>query len=170
MPEHTRLAPLARRVLAWVLGWVFAATLYLLLIDTTSLPELIVGAVAAVLAATGMELAREQGIVGESIRWRWLLRLHRPLLKLPGDVALVSAAALAQLVRRPKRRGEFRAVRFRCGPEDQLASGRRALAEALGSFAPNTIIVGIDHERQLILAHQLHRSGGREAIDLLELG
>jgi hypothetical protein len=165
MPEHV-----SRRVLAWVLGWVFAAALYLLLIDTTSLPELIVGAVAAALAATGLELAREQGIVGESIRWRWLLRLHRPLLKLPVDVALVSWAALAQLIRRRSSRGRFRAVRFRCGQDEQLDSGRRALAEGFGSFAPNTIIVGIDTERELILAHQLRTTGGADAIDLLELG
>ena len=47
----------------------FAAAFYLLLIDITDLPELIVGAGAAVIAATGMELAREQGLVGHP-DWR----------------------------------------------------------------------------------------------------
>lgn len=51
-----------------------------------------------------------------------------------------------------------------------LDSGRCGLAESFGSLAPNTIIVGVDRERELILAHQLRRSGGREAINLLELG
>ena len=170
MPERSRPALLARRAVAWTVGWVFSAALYLLLIDITDLPELIVGAGAAVLAATGLELAREQGLVGESISLRWLLRLHRPLFKVPVDIALVAAATLRAIVRRAPRQGRFRAVRFACGDDGPRETGRRAVAEAFGSFAPNTIIVGVDPERELILAHQLRPSGGREAIDQLELG
>lgn len=170
MPKPPSPGQLGRRAAAWSLGWCFAAGFYLLLIDITDLPELIVGAGAAVLAATGLELAREQGIVGESIRLRWLLRLHRPLLKVPSDIAFVSLVGLRALVRRDASLGRFRAVRFSGGADEQRESGRRALAEAFGSFAPNTIIVGIDGDRGLILAHQLRPTGGREAIDLLELG
>lgn len=153
------------------MAWLFAAALYLLLIDITDLPELIVGAVAAVLAAIGTELAREQEVAGESVRVRWLARVHRPLLKVPGDILFVSLEALRALLRRQGPVGVFRVAPFASGePEDPRESGRRALAEALGSFAPNTIVVGIDRDRDLILAHQLHRTGGREAIDPLELG
>jgi hypothetical protein len=159
-----------RRLFAWSLGWVFAGALYLLLIDITDLPELIVGAGAAALAATGCELAREQKVAGESIRLRWLARAYRPLLKVPADVWHVSRAAIVQLVRRDAVVGQFRAVPFRCGEDELLKSGRHGLAEGFGSLAPNTIIVGIDSERELILAHQLRQSGGREAVDLLELG
>lgn len=161
---------IARRVLAWSTAWVFSAALYLLLIDTRQLPELLVGAGAATLAATGAELARQQGIVGEGLRPRWLLRLHRPLLQLPSDVMTVSAAAVRQLFERRRSVGAFRAVPFRSIDDEKLDSGRHALAEAFGSFAPNTIIVGVDGEREMILGHQLKRSGGRESIDLLELG
>jgi len=169
MPPRSRPALLARRTFAWIAAWVFAAALYLLLIDITDLPELLVGAGAAVLAATGTELAREQGVVGERIRVRWLARLHRPLVKVPRDVTLVVLAALRGLVRREPRVGCFRAVRFRGELDERHETGRRALAESFGSFAPNTIIVGVDSERGMILAHQLHRTGGREAIDVLEL-
>jgi hypothetical protein len=170
MPDRSRRDLLIRRALAWSLGWLFAGALYLLLIDITDLPELIVGAGAAVLAATGLELAREQRVAGENIRTRWLGRAYRPLLKVPSDVWHVSVAAIVQLARGEATVGEFRAVRFRCGDDESLESGRRGLAEGFGSLAPNTIIVGVDPERELILAHQLRRSGGREAIDLLELG
>lgn len=168
MPQRSRLG--ARRALAWTVGWACAAGLYLVLIDITDLPELIVGAGAAVLAATGLELAREQGIVGESFRWRWLLRLHRPLLRVPRDIAVVCSMALFALVRRKPALGTFRVASFRAGEDDPHASGRHALAEAAGSLAPNTFVVGIDDERGLILAHQLHPTGGRETIDPLELG
>jgi hypothetical protein len=170
MPERSRPALLTRRVVAWSIAWLAAAALYLLLIDITDLPELIVGAVAAVLAATALELAREQGIVGESIRGSWILRLHKPLLRVPADIALVTLMAFRALVRPRQSHGRFRAVRFAGGDDEQHESGRRALAEAFGSFAPNTIIAGIDPETELILAHQLKPTGGREAVDLLKLG
>lgn len=151
----------------------FSAALYWLFIDTRQLPELIVGVVAATIAATGTELARAQGIVGESIRARWLLRIHRPLLKLPSDVFAVSQIAIRQLLHarsRPAHVGRFRAFPFRCAEQRQLESGRHAMAESFGSFAPNTIIVGVDYETEMILGHQLKQGGGREAIDILELG
>lgn len=170
MPERPRPALVARRAFAWSLGWVSAAALYFLLIDITDLPELIVGAGAAVLAATGFELAREQGIVGESIRWSWLLRLYRPVLRVPRDIAVVSAMALLALVRREPTLGSFRVVRFEGNGDEPHETGRCALAEAAGSVAPNTFVVGVDVERQLMLAHQLKPTGGREAIDPLELG
>ncbi len=171
MPEPSHPRVLLRRAAAWSAGFVFAGALYLLLIDTTSLPELIVAAGAAAIAATGFELAREQQTAGGlAMRARWLSTLHRPFLKVPSDIASVSALAVRQLVKPRPVNGAFRAVPFHCGPEHDIESGRRALAESLGSFAPNTIIVGVDVERQLILGHQLQPGGGAEAIDVLGLG
>lgn len=170
MPERPRPALVARRAFAWTVGWVFAAAFYLLLIDITDLPELLVGAGAAVLAATGLELAREQGIVGESLRLGWLLRLYRPVLRVPRDVLTVSAIALRSLVRREAAVGEFRAIPFKPGENEHHETGRRALAEAAGSLAPNTFVVGIDGERRLLLAHQLSPTKDRRSLDPLELG
>lgn len=161
----------SRRAAAWLAGFVLAGALYLLLIDTLDVPELVVGAVAAALAATGFELAREQQTVGGlRARLAWLARIHRPLSKVPTDIAMLSVLAIRQLVRPRAVNGTFRAVPFRCGGEHELETGRAALAESLGSFSPNTIIVGVDVERDLILGHQLRPGGGREAIDVLDLG
>lgn len=160
----------ARRAAVWSFGWLLAGALYLLLIDTTDLPELIVGAIVAVMAATGFGLAREQYIAAETFRLTWFQRAYRPLAQVPRDVAMVSWTALVQLRHPRADRGVFRSVPFRCGGDEARQIGRRALAESLGSFAPNTIIVGVDPERELLLGHQLKRSGGDEAIDILELG
>jgi hypothetical protein len=170
MSAPSRRTQLARRAFAWSAGWVVAGAVYLLLIDTTELPELIVGAGAAMLAATGLELAREQAIVGESIRLRWLARLYRPLLTIPKDIGTVSLLALRAVIRRPPAQGTFRVLPFGPGTDERLRSGRVALAEAIGSVAPNTMVVGIDERRGLILAHQLRRTEGRQAVDPLELG
>jgi hypothetical protein len=171
MPESTRFGVVLRRAAAWLAGWVFAAALYWLLIDTTDLPELIVGACAAVLAATGFELAREQQTAGGlTARLRWLARLRRPVLSVPRDLGTLTLLAGRQLVRPRAVNGVFRAVPFRCGDDDELQTGKRALVESFGSFSPNTIVVGVDTERELILAHQLRPRGGAEAIDVLGLG
>jgi hypothetical protein len=163
--------PLRRRVAAWALAGLGAGALYLLLIDTASLPELIVAAAAAVIAATGFELSREEQTAGGLTgRLGWLRTVHRPLLKAPSDIASVSLIAFRQLVKPRPANGTFRVVPFRCGPEHDVEAGRWALAESLGSFAPNTIIVGVDADRELILGHQLRRTGGAEAIDVLGLG
>jgi hypothetical protein len=78
MPAGTRLGVVLRRAAAWALGFMFAGALYLLLIDITDLPELIVGAGAAAIAATGFELAREQRTVGGlRARLAWLAHVHR---------------------------------------------------------------------------------------------
>ncbi len=171
MTEHTRLATFLRRAAAWSAAWLGAGALYLLLIDITDLPELLVAVGAAALAATGFELAREEQTVG-GIRARlgWLARAHRAGRSVPGDVVALTVLAFRQLLRPQPSNGVFRAVPFRCGEDQELETGRCALAEALGSFSPNTIVVGIDVERELILGHQLRARGGREAIDVLGLG
>jgi hypothetical protein len=60
-------------------------------------------------------------------------------------------------------------VPFR-GGEDAHALGRSALTESLGSFTPNTIVIGIDAERDLLLVHQLRHHGERDELDVLRLG
>jgi hypothetical protein len=166
-PSHGRET--LRAVFAWSAAWVFSAALYLLLIDTTDTPELIVGAVAAATAATGLELAREQHLVGETVRASWLKRLYRPFLRAPGDILRVSVAAISQLAAPRSARGEFRVLGFPNQADQEREDGRRALAESFGSFAPNTIIIGVDPEREVIIAHQLVHTEAAGALDPLGL-
>lgn len=151
-------------------GFILAGSFYLLLIDTLDPPELYAGAAAALIAAIVFEVSREQGFAEARISPAWLLRAWRALFRVPPDIARVCIAALRQVAAPRKRRGTLRAVSFQARSDQPPEVGRRALAEALGSLAPNTIVIGIDTERGLILAHQLHRSGGADDIDPLGLG
>lgn len=157
---------------AWilVLGTLIGGGFYFLLIDTASLPELYVMAGVAVGCAVAFELAREQGFVEARIVPWWLLTGWRVMLKIPLDIALLCFEALVQLVAPRPVRGEFRAVPFRATDEEPHDAGRRALSEWMGSVSPNTIVVGVDSERQLVLVHQLHRQGGSDQVDPLGLG
>jgi multisubunit Na+/H+ antiporter MnhE subunit len=158
------------RIASALVGLLIAGGFYMLLIDTSSQSELWAGLVAWVLAAVAYEISREQGFTEARFSLRWLAGSWRVAARVPVHVALVSRDAVAQLVSPQRRRGHFRAVGFDAGGKDREDAGRRALAEALGSLAPNTIVIGIDTERKLLLVHQLHRQGGREELDPLGLG
>lgn len=152
------------------LGFVLAAAFYMALIDTVDLPELYAAIGAVLLGGAAYQTAREQGVAEAQLKWRWMRRGWRVLAGIPAQIAWLSWEAIVQLVRPRATRGAFRAVAFRAGGEGSHDVGRRAMAEGLGSVAPNTIVIGIDPETDLLLVHQLHRAGGREQIDVLELG
>jgi hypothetical protein len=151
-------------------GGVLGGGFYLLLIDTTSLPELYVLAGVAVACGLAFAVGHESEFVEARIRLSWLLRIGRLAKRIPLDIGLVCWEALVQLVAPRRTRGTFRAAAFGAVNPDPADAGRRALVEALGSVAPNTIIVGVDSERGLLLVHQLRRQGDPDQLDVLGLG
>jgi hypothetical protein len=159
-----------RAALRGTFGLLLGGGFYLLLIDTTSLPELYVLAGVALVCGIAFELAREQDFIEARIVPRWFARSWRLIWRIPGDVAIVCWEALAQTVRPRSTRGEFRAAPVTATAKTSTDTGRRALVETVGSFAPNTIIVGVDAERGLLLAHQLRRHGAPEDLDVTRLG
>jgi hypothetical protein len=158
-----------RRAGIAALGFALAGGFYLLLIDTTDLPELYVLAAVALAAAVAFEGSRELGFAEAAMTARWLLRAWRVLARVPVDVVRVSGEALVQLVARKPVRGSLRAIPFHGGdrPRDL---GRIALTETLGSFAPNTIVLGVDPDSELMLVHQLRTAGASDELDVLRLG
>lgn len=161
---------LIRRVAIASIGIVIGGAFYLQLIDTTSLPELYVLAGTALVCGIGFSLAREREFVEARILPWWLLRSWRLAWRIPGDIVIVCWEAIAQLARPRPVRGVLRAAPFRAVEPAPPQVGRRALAETVGSVAPNTIVIGIDDERGLLLVHQLRRNGGPEDLDVTRLG
>jgi len=140
--------------------WAALYCLWLLLVFTLDLAELITGAVCAAIVTVALAAVQREEHVHFRIRASWLL----PLLRLPwrtvADSAIVFAALARRLAGGPVPRGSLRAVRFEAGGErDARASSRRALAGWLGSFAPNGFVVGIDLDEDVMLVHELVRSG-----------
>ena len=159
-----------KRALILGLGLLIGGAFYLLLIDTTSLPELYVLAGVALACGLAFGISREQAFEEALIRPEWLLSAWRVALRVPPDIALVCREALAQAVRPRATRGTFRAVGFSAVQRTPEATARRALAEGLGSLAPNTVVLGVDTERRLLLVHQLHHQGEARGLDVMRLG
>jgi multisubunit Na+/H+ antiporter MnhE subunit len=158
-----RQAGIAALVLA------LTAAFYMVLIDTVSPPELYAMCGILVLAVIAFEVSRRQGVADATIRPAWLLRAWRPISNVPAHIVLVSVEAVSQLFAPKPARGRFRAVPFR-GGEQGPDLGRYALTESLGSLTPNTIVIGVDSDTNLLLVHQLRRQGGRDELDVLRLG
>lgn len=162
-----------RRVAITVVAFLLAAGFYLLLVDTDTSPELYAGAGVALLAAVIFEVSRERRpahrraeksagqSAGRGVSLRWFVpEAARAVGRIPGQTALVSWEALAQLAGRRRARGRFHAVPYRASDRGFT---HRAIAETLGSLAPNTIVIGIDTTRRLLLVHELrHPKGGGE--------
>jgi multisubunit Na+/H+ antiporter MnhE subunit len=128
---------------------VLLAALYLLLADSTVFPELVVGAFAAAVGATGAVLCRAQRRELLRPRLGWLRAAARPAVGMFTD--------LVPLTRRLVTRGggELRRLPLTVPGDRGERAAFVAFTEALGSLAPNTVVVDVDAERGELLVHEL---------------
>jgi hypothetical protein len=153
------------RVRFWLCWWIVLYVLYLLLVFKTEPAELVAGALAAALAATGATLVRNRGDIRFSPGVGWM----RTLPALAAEV-VTSTLRLVPLVWRAARgeriRGRMRAIRFTgAGATDQESATRRALEKVLGSVAPNSFVVGFDERHDVVVVHQLERTEDPPRVD-----
>jgi hypothetical protein len=140
---------------AWLIWFGLLFALYLLLVDTVLVPELVVGAVAAAVGATGAVLVRRQRKLILRPRPRHLAQAVTPLLRLFGDLPLLARVLVTRGILRRAGSGRLEETPFtalRDTPEDAT---ERAFAEALGSLAPGEIVVAVDRERAVLVRHRL---------------
>lgn len=145
-----------RRPLSAVLALVIAVPFYWLLIDTLYEPDLIAGGVAVLIAAAIYTAGYTEASENAAVRLRWLPMVLKQLVKVPAGIVIVCAEVLSQAVAPRPRRGVIEADPFEAGDDDDPYDlGRRALTEATRSFAPNTVVIGIDPDSNRLLLHRL---------------
>jgi multisubunit Na+/H+ antiporter MnhE subunit len=153
----------------WLAAWVAGFALWLLLTDTVVGIELIAGAVAASLGATGFELVRRQRITQQAVMPQLVLRAWRVFPRIPADVLRLTRAAVQQTLQREPVRGRVIAMPLGYVGESPEAHTYRAVAAGLGSIAPNSIVIGVDHETGTLIVHQLEPTRKPSDLDALEL-
>lgn len=155
--------PAARRVGAWLTWWVLLMSFWVVLDDSTAPDELLAGAGAAAVGATLAELVTYQASTRFRMRIEWIV----PAFKLPGQVAsdmvTVFAALWRKLVHGQEPASGFRALAVRFGDDTAEGKTRRALLIAAESVAPNTFVLGMDKERDVMFVHQLVVNKGEPA-------
>jgi len=137
----------ARR--AWLIWWVLLTALFLALEDSRRLEVLVTAAVVGAFGATAAIIVRSTREVVLRPRLRWILEALRGLLRWPRDLVALAGALLS----RPQ--GRIVEEPFSATGDDPRSAARRALAIAGGSLAPNSIVVGIDDERGILVRHEL---------------
>ena len=145
---------MAKRVGFWVAWYVPLVLLWLLFVDTFAGQEVIVGLVAAAIAATAAELVRSQELVRFRLDLHWLRGLPGLPWQVLHDTWLLTVALWRHCTGSPVR-GVFRVVPFPSEADDDRSAARRALATALVSVAPNTVVVGVEGAEGEMLVHQL---------------
>ena len=145
---------MAKRVEFWVAWYVPLVLLWLLFVDTFAGQEVIVGLVAAAIAATAAELVRSQELVRFRLDPHWLRGLPGLPWQVLHDTWLLTVALWRHCTGSPVR-GVFRVVPFPSEADDDRSAARRALATALVSVAPNTVVVGVEGAEGEMLVHQL---------------
>ena len=145
---------MAKRVRFWVAWYVPLVLLWLLFVDTFAGQEVIVGLVAAAIAATAAELVRSQELVRFRLDPHWLRGLPGLPWQVLHDTWLLTVALWRHCTGSPVR-GVFRVVPFPSEADDDRSAARRALVTALVSVAPNTVVVGVEGAGGEMLIHQL---------------
>jgi multisubunit Na+/H+ antiporter MnhE subunit len=159
----------ARGMSFWLLAWLASAALWMLLVDSVRLAELVAGAAVAALAATAFEIVRRQRLAAQALRPLLALRIWRVVMRAVPDVGRLTRAAFAQVIRPQPVRGRVLAMPFGHIEDDADARALRAVAVGLGSIAPNTVVIGVDPDSGLLLVHQLEPTGRPSDLDPLQL-
>jgi multisubunit Na+/H+ antiporter MnhE subunit len=162
-PRPPEKAPFARRAGAWLTWWVLLMSFWVILDDSIATDELLAGAGAAALAAFLAELMTYQAATRVRMRAEWLARV----ISLPGQVAQDTVIVFAALWRRLAHGEEppsgFRVLPVRHGDDTAEGMTRRALLIGGRSIAPNSIALGIDKDRDVMVVHQLVVNEGEAA-------
>lgn len=162
-PRVSALTLVARRVGSWLVWWVLMMSFWVMLDDSLATDELLAGAGAAALAAFLAELVTNQAGVRFRMRIEWLV----PALRLPGqlarDTVTVYAALWRRLVRGEQPPSAFVELPVRYGDDSAEGATRRALLIGGTSVAPNTFVLGIDADRDVMVVHRLVADKGGKA-------
>jgi len=130
-------------------------TLWVWVDDSIALAELLVGAAVAGLAAFFVELVSHQS----ATRFRACIEWFAPLASVPKELVKDTLLALKVLWHRlahgEQPNSGFRVVPAEYGDDSPEGMTRRALLTAGRSITPNTFVVGLDPDTNLMVVHQL---------------
>lgn len=139
---------LASALIAW---WVALGGLWMLLVDTVSVAEVVCAVLAGLIGAFATRLVLANAAAEMRPGWRLLAGPARQLVRVPGDLWLL-ARELSRALAGRRRVGRFHEIALEL-PVDAAGHARRAGIELFGSLAPNTIVLGVDEQR--VIVHQL---------------
>lgn len=145
----------AGRVAAWLGWWILLMAFWVITDDSIAPDELLAGAGAAALAAVLVDLASHQATVTFSIRLAWLARAFGLPRQVLIETWIVFVALWRRVARGEEPRSGFMAEPVEYGPDTPPGRMRRALLVGAWSLAPNSFVLGLDRDRDVMVIHKL---------------
>lgn len=141
---------------------------WIIFVGTFALHELLLGAIGAALATTGLAIIDFYYPVRFSPSLRELLSLWRIPGSLVAGTWKVTAIAANDVLGIRRANSLFSVVRFDAGEKtDPHATARRVLAVVSMTVTPPTIVLGVNTSDQKLLFHELRRSPLPETLKAL---
>jgi len=145
-------------VLPWLAQFTVAFLLWFLYVGKLQPDEALFGVAGSALAAFASQIVFEKHIAPLRAQWRAVAQLWRlPKELVVGGWQIVAVLAEQVFSGRPAE-SLFFSVPFDAGGDDDESAFRRALAVAYTSATPNSVVIGIDRKRGLLIYHQLRKS------------
>ena len=132
----------------------FLLGLWMIFVSMPKLDELLVGIGASLISAfaDGVVKAKKFATFYPHLRLLALV-FWEPWYALKGTGAVLRA--FARRLQGKGSKSQFRAVPFSSGGQDPQSAARRALATILTTISPDTVVIGIDREKHLLLLHEI---------------
>jgi multisubunit Na+/H+ antiporter MnhE subunit len=137
------------RMTYWLVEAALLYVLWLLFVVQLQPHELLVGLPAAALAASATEAVRGCEHPHFLPHIQWIIRSWR----LPFEILRDCALLIRNLF--DGRPGRFEVLSFEAGGDDARSVAKRALATFYTTLPPNTVVIGIDRRRNVMLLHRL---------------
>ena len=141
----------ATQVLFWVGDWSVLMALWIALTADTSLPNLGIGAAAALIGSILSVLTESMNVGRFAPHGRYLWDSRGVLLQLPLGVLVM----LRILLSGKCPAGQLYITPFQPGGSNASDEARRAVAEAFPTMTPTSVVLGIDQRHRRAVFHLL---------------
>ncbi len=123
--------------------------------DSTATSELAVGAAVAAMGAVLVELVQHQSATHFRMSIDWVAPALGLPIRIGRDLVTVARALWRYLAHAEAPPSAFVAVPTTWGGEDALGTTRRTLVLGSASVSPNSIALGLDADREVMVVHRL---------------
>lgn len=152
----------------WLADVAILIPVWFILVGTINLPELVVGFVAAAIAATVTEVTRSIGFARFYPRLYWFTEVWRVPGQILVDCGILTVVLVDRILRKRKETGFLRILPFTSGGTGGRSAARRALAITVGTLSPNTCVLDIEPYHNFVLLHQIR--AGQSLRFILDVG
>jgi hypothetical protein len=151
-----------KQLIPWLVWLTALFWLWLLLVGEWDPEQFVAAAIAAAIAASLAEFARQRTGFSARLTLSDFAALPRAFGMVFVDFAILAWALFLSAARRRVVRGEFVSREFEGGSALTRGVGPRALAVLVASYSPNAYVVDLDLAKRRVLLHELVRHRASE--------